>query len=430
MLEGENFETAYKLLQGYELDVLLLGLPLASGGVKECTELLQRLDGSEVDTLVIVLSSDARKSIALEVIDAGSYDYFLKPIDADVLRHLLERAVEKLRIQRENRILRQEISRKKALGDLVGSADSMRQVFEAIKRMASATASVIIRGESGVGKELVAHAIHEKSPRRNRAFVSVNCAALPEALMEAELFGYEKGAFTGAVNAKEGRIELARGGTLFLDEIATLTPALQSKLLRVLDERALMRLGGKKAIHVDFRLVCATNGNLEEMVKKEQFREDLYYRIHVVPIFVPALRERVEDISVLMEYFVKVYCTANQVPLKRITDEAMEALKRFAWPGNVRELENVAQRLILMTDETIIDLKDLPPEIANFKSRSAPSQIRWSVSGINLDKELEAFEKLCVQEALERTKNGKSEAARLLGVDRNRIGYLCRKHNL
>jgi len=429
-LEGEDYKSAYKLLQEDELDVLLLGLPLASGGVKECTELLERLDGSEIDTLVIVLSSDDKKSTALKVIDAGSYDYFLKPVDPDVLRHLLSRAVEKLHIQRENRILREEISRKKTLGDLVGAADSMGHVFEGIKRMARATTNVIIRGESGVGKELVARAIHEQGPRRSRAFVSVNCAALPEALMEAELFGYEKGAFTGAAGTKEGRIELAHGGTLFLDEIATLTPALQSKLLRVLEEHALMRLGAKKPIRVDFRLISATNGDLEEMVRKGQFREDLYYRIQVVPIFVPALRERLEDIPVLAEYFVSVYCTANRSPLKRITDQAMQALKSYSWPGNVRELENAVQRLVLMTDGRSIELKDLPPEILDAASHTSRSHFRWSSGGISLDKELEAFERRCVQEALEHARNAKTEAARLLGVDRNRMSYLCRKYRL
>ena len=363
VLEGEDYDAAVKLLEERELDVLLLGLPIASGSVKECTELLGRLDGSEIDTLVIVLSSDDKKSSALKVIDAGSYDYFIKPIDTDVLRHLLERAVEKLHIQRENRILREEISRKNALGDLIGATDSMRHVFESIKRVAKATTNVIIRGESGVGKELVARALHDQSPRRSRAFVSVNCAALPEGLMEAELFGYERGAFTGAVATKEGRIELAGGGTLFLDEIATLTPALQSKLLRVLEEHALMRLGGKKSIKVDFRLICATNEDLEEMVKQDRFREDLYYRIHVVPIFVPALRERVEDIPVLAEYFVSVYCAANSLPAKPIAGEAMQALKRYPWPGNVRELENAIQRLVIMTDGDSITVKDLPPEI-------------------------------------------------------------------
>jgi len=430
VFEGGDYEAAYKLLQESELDVLLLGLPMESGGVKECTELLSRLDGSEIDTLVIVLSGDNKKATALKVIDAGSYDYFIKPIDTDVLRHLLERAVEKLHIQRENRILRDEISRKKMLGDLIGATDAMRHVFESIKRMAPATTNVIIRGESGVGKELVARALHEQSPRRSRAFISVNCAALPEGLMEAELFGYEKGAFTGAAGMKEGRIELAHHGTLFLDEIATLTPALQSKLLRVLEERALMRLGGKKSIKVDFRLISATNEDLEEMVREGRFREDLYYRIHVVPIFVPALRERVEDIPVLAEYFVSVYCAANRFPPKRIADDAMLALKRYGWPGNVRELENAVQRMVLMTDGDLITAKDLPAEVVQAGGRDHRGRLRIPSTGIHLEKEIEAYERRWVAEALEQAKHVKIEAAKLLNVDRNRLNYLCRKYNL
>jgi DNA-binding NtrC family response regulator len=429
-LEGDDYDDAVRLLQEAALDVLLLGLPIESGGVRECVELLGRLDGSNIDTLVIVLSSDEKKSTALKVIDAGSYDYFIKPIDTDVLRHLLERAVEKLHIQRENRLLREEISRKNALGDLIGATESMQHVFESIKRMARATTNVIIRGESGVGKELVARALHEQSPRKSRAFVSVNCAALPEGLMEAELFGYEKGAFTGAVATKEGRIELAHQGTLFLDEIATLTLALQSKLLRVLEDRSLTRLGGKKQTKVDFRLICATNEDLEEMVREGRFREDLYYRIHVVPIFVPALRERVDDIPVLAEYFVSIYCAANGFPLKRIADDAMLALKRYPWPGNVRELENAIQRIVIMTDGDTITLKDLPGEIVQAAGRDMRGRARIPSSGINLDKEIESVEKRYVQEALEQAKQSKPDAARLLGVDRNRLNYLCRKYNL
>jgi len=430
VLEGKDYEAAYKLLQESELDILLLGLPIASGGIRECTELLARLVGSEIDTLVLVLSSDEKKSTALKVIDAGSYDYFIKPVDTDVLRHLLERAVEKLRIQRENRILREEISRKNTLGDFIGATDSMRHLFESIKRIARASTNVVIRGESGVGKELVARAIHEQSPRRNRAFVSVNCAALPETLMESELFGYEKGAFTGAAATKEGRIEMAHQGTLFLDEIATLTPALQSKLLRVLEERALTRLGGKKPIRVDFRLISATNEDLEEMTRDGRFREDLYYRIHVVPIFVPALRERVEDIPILADYFIGVYCAANGVPVKHIEADALLALKRYSWPGNVRELENAIQRLVVMTDGNSIALSDLPPEIVQAASRDLKGRFHMPNGRINLDKELEAYERRWLQEALQQAKQGKAEAARLLGVDRNRLNYLCRKHGL
>jgi DNA-binding NtrC family response regulator len=430
ILEGRDYEGAYKLLQEAELDVLLLGLPLGSDGLRECTELLNGLDGSEIDTLVIVLSSDEKKSTALKVIDGGSYDYFIKPIDTDVLRHLVERAIEKLHMQRENRILREEISRKNTLGDFIGSTDAMRHVFDSIKRMARATTNVIIRGESGVGKELVARALHEQGPRKSRAFVSVNCAALPESLMEAELFGYEKGAFTGAIATKEGRVEMAHQGTLFLDEIATLTPALQSKLLRVLEERALTRLGGKKSIRVDFRLISATNENLEKMTQEGRFRDDLYYRIHVVPIFVPALRERVEDIPLLADYFISVYCAANGLPVKRVADDAILALKRYSWPGNVRELENAIQRLVIMTDGDSISLADLPPEIVQAAGPDPKSRFHLPADGIDLDKELETFERQWVKEALLKAKERKSEAARMLGVDRNRFNYLCRKYGL
>jgi DNA-binding NtrC family response regulator len=430
VLEGQNYEAAYIYLQEAELDILLLGLPVASGGVRECQELLDRLDGSEIDTLVIVLSSDDKKSTALKIMDGGSYDYLTKPVDTDVLRHLLERAVEKLRIQRENRILREEISRKNTSGDFIGATDAMRHLFESIKRIARATTNVIIRGESGVGKELVARAIHDQSPRRSRAFVSVNCAALPETLMESELFGYEKGAFTGAAGTKEGRIEVAHQGTLFLDEIATLTLPLQSKLLRVLEDRSLTRLGGKKPIRVDFRLISATNENLEEMTRDGKFREDLYYRIHVVPIFVPALRERVEDIPVLADYFIKVYCAANKVDPKQLADDALLALKRYGWPGNVRELENTIQRIVVMTESDSISLDDLPPEIAQSTPRDGKARLRLSAGGIDLDKELAATEKRWVQEAMQQSKQVKTEAARLLGVDRNRMNYLCRKHGI
>jgi len=430
VFEGEDYTAALVLLQETDVDILLLGLPLPSGGVTECVELLQRLDGSEIDTLVIVLSEDTKRSSALKVIEAGSYDYFILPIDMEVLRMLIARGIEKLQIQRENRILREEIRRKDSLGDLIGSTDAMRDLFSSIQRMARSDANVVVRGESGTGKELVARALHDQGPRRSKPFIGVNCAALPESLMEAELFGYERGAFTGAVATKEGRIELAEGGTLFLDEIATLTPPLQSKLLRVLEERALTRLGGKKAIKLNFRLVSATNENLEEMAKQGRFREDLYYRIHVVPIFVPPLRERSDDIPLLVDYFIQVYCAANQVPKRRVANDALAALQSYRWPGNVRELSNVVQRLVLMTDANKITLKDLPPNIAQNLPSAAAGAAWLPADGIDLNEEIEEYERKWVKAALEQSKQSKAEAARLLRIDKNRMNYLCRKHRL
>ena len=351
LFEAHDHEKIYRLLEEVEPDILLLSLNLPSGGVRECLALLRHLRQSELDILVIVLSDDYKKTTSLKVMDAGAYDYFLKPVDADILRVIVNRAVEKLHTQRENLILREEFQRKDALGDLLGSTDAMRGLFDSIHRVARTATTVVIRGESGSGKELVARAIHDLSQRRDRPFISVNCAALPETLMEAELFGYEKGAFTGATATKEGRIELAHRGTLFLDEIGTLGPALESKLLRVLDEHSLVRLGGKKPIKVDFRLLSATNEDLEKAVREGRFREDLYYRIHVMPLFVPPLRERVEDIPLLVDYFVTIYCTANNVSTKRVADEVLQVMKRYSWPGNVRELENVVQRMVLMSDD-------------------------------------------------------------------------------
>jgi DNA-binding NtrC family response regulator len=431
IVEAESTEGAYQVLQEHAPDILLLDLNVRPGGVRECTTLLQELGQSDLDTLVIILSDDVKKSTALRIMDAGAYDYFLKPADPDVLRVIVHRAVEKLNIERENRILREELHRKDALGDLLGQSDPMRALFDSIRRVARTATTVVIRGESGSGKELVARAIHDLSQRRDRPFISVNCAALPETLMEAELFGYEKGAFTGAIATKEGRIELAHRGTLFLDEIGTLSLALQSKLLRVLDEHTVVRLGGKKSIKLDFRLLTATNEDLENAVHEGSFREDLYYRIHVMPLFVPPLRERTDDIPLLVDYFVTVYCTRNHLPPKQVTDEVLQALKRYPWPGNVRELENVVQRMVLMADEEQISLKSLPREIVQTAGDlRSDRRLRVPAEGMELEKEVASYERRWLETALTQAKGVKAEAARLLGLNKDRMKYLCRKYNL
>jgi len=432
VVEAEDYEGAYRLLREEQPDLLLLSLQMPPGGAREGVALLNELRATELDTLVIVLSDDGKKSTALKVMAAGAYDYFVKPTDPDVLRTIIDRAIEKLRIERENRLLRDELHRKDALGDLLGVSDPMRHLFDSIRRVAPTAMTVVIRGESGSGKELVARAIHDLSPRRDRPFVSVNCAALPETLMEAELFGFEKGAFTGASITKEGRIELAHRGTLFLDEIGTLSPALQSKLLRVLEEHSLVRLGGKRSIKVDFRLLSATHEDLEEAVHDGRFREDLYYRIQVVPVFVPALRERADDIPLLVDYFVEVYCAANRLPRKWVSNEALEALKRYRWPGNVRELENVVQRMLLMTDDETLGPNHLPGSIASPASAAADDAYDFHLPphGIRLQDQVAAYERRWIEAALARTKGVKVQAAQLLGLNKDKMKYLCRKHHL
>ncbi len=430
LFEGASYEDAYHLLREAELDVLLLDINLGAGSVREAAALLRELTQSDIDTMVIALNDDAKKATALKVMDAGAYDYFIKPVDPEVLRVIILRAVEKLQIERENRILREELQRKDALGNLLGSTEAMKDLFDSIRRVARTATTVVIRGESGSGKELVALAIHDLSQRRDRAFVSVNCAALPETLMEAELFGYEKGAFTGAVATKEGRIELAHRGTLFLDEIGTLSPALQSKLLRVLEEHTMVRLGGNKATKVDFRLLTATNEDLEAAVEQGRFREDLYYRIHVVPLVVPSLRERVDDIPLLVDYFLQVYCAANHIPAKRVDDDVLQVMKRYPWPGNVRELENVVQRIVLMTDEELITLKHLPRDLAQAAGRNPRKGFRLPPAGVRLEEEVSTFERQWLEAALAETNGVKAQAAQRLGLNKDRMKYLCRKYSL
>ncbi len=422
--------------KGYEgteppaADVLLYELETQTGGARGALGLLEKLRVNDQDTAVIVMSDDPRPQTALRVMNAGVYDYFQKPINPSVLRVIMDRAVEKLRVERENRLMRQELTRRKSVGDLLGSTNTMQELFDSIRRVARSSASVAIRGESGSGKELVARSIHDLSQRRDRAFVSVNCAALPETLMESELFGYEKGAFTGAGAVKEGRIELAHHGTLFLDEIGTLGISLQSKLLRVLEDQTLHRLGGKKPIRVDFRLLTATNEDLERAVQEGRFREDLYYRIHVVPLLVPPLRERADDIPLLVEYFINVYSTANRLPAKRVDDEAMQVLRAYPWPGNVRELENLIQRLVVMTDGDEIGVKNIPRDIRESTGLRGRRKMKLPSAGFRLEDEVEAFEKHWIETAVHEAGGVKSQAAKLLGLNKDRMKYLCRKHGI
>jgi DNA-binding NtrC family response regulator len=430
IVKASGYDDAYPLLEQGSLDVLVLDIDSGDHKVQAGLDLLEALEASDIDTLVIVISDDQKTRTALRMVGAGAYDFLVKPVNPAVLKVVIGRAVEKVRIERENRLLRQEITRKAQVGDLLGSTDAMRDLFESIKRVARSNATVAIRGESGSGKELVARAIHDHSTRRDRAFVSVNCAALPETLMESELFGYEKGAFTGATATKEGRIEAAHHGTLFLDEIGTLGLTLQSKLLRILEDQTLMRLGGKKPIRVDFRLITATNEDLEKAVHEGRFREDLYYRIHVVPLFVPPLRERADDIPLLVEYFVNLYCVTNRIPPKRVDEDAIQALKHYHWPGNVRELENVIQRVVVMTEGDLITVSNLARDIRETTTRFAHEKLRLPPSGIDLEGEVAIFERHLIELAISEAHGVKAHAARLLGLNTEKMRYLCRKYSL
>jgi putative PEP-CTERM system response regulator len=416
------------------LDLHLPPSHLLEDGLKNIGEIRRACP----EAVVIVMTGDEQTETPLRAVEEGAYDYFRKPIDLRELRIIINRAIERQRIERENVRLRREIEARYSFSQIIGSSDQMEEVFEAIRRVADSSATVILRGESGTGKELVAKAIHYNSSRRSGPFISVNCAALPEGLIEAELFGHEKGAFTGAQLMVEGRFERAHQGTLFLDEIGALGLPLQSKLLRVLEEREITRLGGRTAIKVDIRLISATNENLEDAIAAARFREDLYYRINVVPINLPPLRDRREDIPLLIEHFSRRFSQEHNTGKKRIDPEALHYLSDYGWKGNVRELENLIQRLVLMTDGETITASDLPPHILNQESAFHPSVQSQSDrplpafpdAGLSLDREVARYEYDLVRAALARAGNVKIKAAELLGVNKDRMKYLCKKYNL
>jgi DNA-binding NtrC family response regulator len=379
--------------------------------------------------VIITLSRSRSRSVEKRALEAGADAHFRSPVDIAELRLTL---VEALEIRKElvahEQSLRQarEASR---FQDFVGASEAMRNVYDAIQQVADSNINVLIRGESGTGKELAARAIVALSARANKPFIRLNCAALPENLIESELFGSERGAFTGATESRPGQIELADGGTLFLDEIATLTLPLQTKLLRVLEDRQVQRLGGRTAKRIDFRLLCATNEPLEEMARTGRFREDLYYRIHVVPIQLPPLRERVGDIPVLCDYFLQLHCRANGLEVKGISDEVLEILEQYSWPGNVRELENLIQRLVITVRGDVIRASHLPQRMVAH-SVAAQEAVLLPEDGTEFDAQVKRLEISLLNAALRRAQGSKTAAARLLNIDPQRMKYLCRKYSL
>lgn len=411
-------------IHGIVLDLESIGEEPADG-----IEVLQEMRRLRDDLIMVAITDSSSSELPLLASQAGADHFFGKPVDCEQLRTLLLQTAEKRALQFEGQWLLDQVENKAAFCGLIGGSETMRKVYQAVEAVANSNASVVIRGESGVGKELVARAIVETGERRDQPYVCLNCSALPETLMESELFGYERGAFTGAEAAKPGMIELAHRGTLFLDEITTLDHGLQSKLLRVLQERSVQRLGGRTAKKIDFRLITATNDDLEDMVRKGRFREDLYYRINVVPIMVPPLREREGDIALLVEHFVRLYCTANKKPAKQVQPDAMEILEQYSWPGNVRELENVVQRMVLMSDGAGITAHHLPQQLL-VSSAASQEAILIPEEGVDFDAEMERIEIAYLNAALRRTNGKKSAAASLLRIDSQRMKYLCRKLNL
>jgi two-component system, NtrC family, response regulator HydG len=391
---------------GVDLIVTDLRMPGLTG-----LELLRAAKAIMPDVDVILLTAFGTVEEAVKAMKDGAYDFLTKPFRREQLIKLIDKALERRDLIEQNRALKKQLEDLRAKGQMIGASPIWRRMMTLVEQVADSSATILIQGESGTGKELVARTIHERSARRNGPFVAVNCAALPETLLESELFGYEKGAFTGAAGRKEGRFELASAGTLFLDEVADLSLVTQPKILRVLQEGEFERLGGTRTLQVDVRIVAATNRDLSDMVKDKRFREDLYYRLNVITVRVPPLREHPEDIRLLAQHYLRVYSAKNGRKLEAFSNEAIARLESYAWPGNVRELENLVERSVLLARKDRIDAEDLPEEVMGVKR--PPRDAILELVGTPLAD----IEQRLLDETLRITGGNKTQAADLLGID-------------
>jgi len=376
---------------------------------------------------IIIMTAYSSVETAVEALKKGAYDYLTKPLDFDELRLGMERAMDHRQLREENRILRETLGEQFKREKIVGSSPAMVRLLETVAQIAPSEATVLITGESGTGKELIAGAIHFNSRRKDGPFIKVNCAALTETLLESELFGHEKGAFTGAYRRKEGQFKMADGGTLFLDEVSEMPLSMQVKLLRVLQEREFTRVGGEETIKVDVRLVAATNKDLAKEIETGRFREDLYYRLNVVTLEVPPLRQRTEDIPLLAQHFLAHFSMKNRRELKGFTPQAMDKMLRYPWPGNVRELMNAVERAVVLSRSEYIDVTDLPFSIQDHEGEEASSTDTIIASS---GMPLEEVEKRTILKTLEATRGNKSEAARRLGITRKTLHKKLKKYGV
>ncbi|MCP4371104.1 MAG: sigma-54-dependent Fis family transcriptional regulator [Deltaproteobacteria bacterium] len=435
VLEEEGFEVltansgreALEIQKTSDVDLVLTDMKMPS---MDGIELLEKIKAKDPDMPVIMMTAYGSVDKAVEAMGKGAYSYILKPFDNEKLVVYVNKAISMYRVVKENRRLRDAVESQYSFGNIIGKSKVMQDVYENIRKVAPSSATVLIEGESGTGKELVAKSIHFNSPRRDKPFVAVNCSALAENLLESELFGHEKGAFTGAVAMKKGRFEMADGGTLFIDEIGELSPGLQVKLLRVLQEKIFERVGGVKPVSVNIRVIAATNKNLKNEMIKQNFREDLFYRLNVVHIVLPPLQQRKEDIHLLAEHFIAKYAHENKSdnPVNGIANEVQRLFYDYEWPGNVRELENVIERAMVMCTTDKISEADLPKE---FKANAYNTLYLEGIpANAHLDETLDSIEKKMISRALKSTNNVQSEAAKLLGIGKSGLNWKIKKFKL
>ncbi|MGE0084425.1 MAG: sigma-54-dependent transcriptional regulator [Desulfococcaceae bacterium] len=435
VLDEEGFGTltansgteALEILSHSDVDLVLTDMKMPG---MDGIELLENIREKDPDLPVIMMTAYGTVEKAVDAMHKGAYTYILKPFENDSLVVHVRKAVEMYRMVRENRHLKDSMESRYSFGNIIGKSKPMQDVFGIIRKVAPTNATVLIEGENGTGKELVAKSIHYNSPRRDAPFIAVNCAALSESLLESELFGHEKGAFTGAASMKKGRFELSDRGTLFLDEIGELSPNLQVKLLRVLQERVFERVGGTRQVSVDIRILAATNKILKEEVEKKRFREDLYYRLNVLHLVMPPLRERTEDIRLLAEHFMKKYAAERKsdIPIRGFDQEAERIFYEYRWPGNVRELENVIERVMILCSGDIIRVSDLPKD---FKANAGNMlQIDSIPSDATLSETLVQVEKDMILRAMRMSDNVQSHAAKLLGIGKSGLNQKIKKYRL
>ena len=409
---AENAKIALSKLESNSFDIILADIKMPG---MDGLEMLRRIKSLKADSIVIVMTAFATVDTAVQALKDGAFDYITKPFDPDDLSHLIRNASKQISLAQENEILKERVITLENVEDIIGESEAMKKVLKAVESVSQSNSSVIITGESGSGKELIAKAIHSNSPRKYFPLVSVHCGALTESLLESELFGHEKGAFTGAMYIRKGRFEMADSGSIFLDEISTISTKMQIELLRVLETKSFVRVGGNKEISSDFRVICATNRNLKQMVEEGTFREDLFYRLNVVNIHVPSLRDRKEDIPLLAQYLIKKYCTSMNKPTIPIDNSSLKRLMEFDFPGNIRELENMIERAIVVGNGKKITLKDFSFEknIINSSSES-----------------LDVQEKNHIAQILSKYEWNISRSAKALQVDRVTLYNKIKKYNL
>ena len=386
-------------------------------------EIIDRLAKLDSKIIPIMMTGFGTIETAVRAMKSGAFDFITKPFDLEAAAAVVRKAAEFLRLRQENHLLRKVVRDQYRLEQLVGASQPIQEVMEFVQKVADSDSTVMIQGESGTGKELVARMLHFNSFRKDRPLVPVNCGAIPENLLESELFGHEKGAFTGATHSRMGRFELANGGTIFLDEIGEMSLPLQVKLLRVLQEREFERVGGSRTIHVDVRIVAATNQDLETLVEEKRFRKDLFYRLNVIPIVIPPLRERRSDIPLLIDHFLTRFNQSKHTEISGLAPDAIRTLTEYDWPGNIRELENMIERLVVLKKRGVLSIGDLPEKICRRSSGSEPTErfIRFNEDGINLSSEVELYEKHLIMEALRKANGVTARAAQLLHLNRTTL---------